>query len=213
MGFFQKKVGLNMKRYFFAVRFLPESANVNLLIGRCLFIMHGYICKKNIQGIGVSFPHWNEESIGNVIAFFYSDKDALNVLSQQRFFNDMKECGFFSISSIEQVPDDCPEVRFKRNQTIKKIFPDEKRRRLERLKKRALAQGREFKPEKLKVAREFERFHQIPVNSVSKSVDVQLYIQREIGVKYCKSRFNSYGLATNDKHLGTVPDIAKYLFP
>jgi len=198
-----------MTRYYFTVRFLPESANVNLLIGRCLFIMHGYICKKNIQGIGVGFPRWSDESIGNVIAFFYSDKYALNTLSQLRFFSDMKECGFFSISSIERVPDDCPEVRFKRNQTIKKIFSGEKRRRLERLKKRALAQGREFKPEKLKVAREFESFHQISVDSVSKSDDVQLYIQKEISVKYCESSFNSYGLATNDKHQGTVPDIVK----
>lgn len=200
-----------MTRYYFTVRFLPESANVNLLVGRCLFIMHGYICKQNIQGIGISFPHWSDESIGNVIAFFYYDKAALNTLSQQRFFIDMKECGFFSISSIEQVPVDCPEVRFKRNQTIKKIFPGEKRRRLERLKKRALAQGREFKPEKLKIVREFDSFHQISVDSVSKSADVQLYIQKELGVEYCESSFNSYGLATNDKHLGTVPDITKYL--
>lgn len=200
-----------MIRYYFTVRFLPESANVNLLVGRCLFIMHGYICKQNIQGIGISFPHWSDESIGNVIAFFYSDKDELNMLSQQRFFNDMKECGFFSISSIEQVPDDCPEVRFVRNQTIKKIFPAEKRRRLERLKKRALAQGREFKPEKLKVAREFDNFHQIAVDSVSKSADVQLYIQKECGVEYCESSFNSYGLATNDKHLGTVPDLSEHI--
>ena len=202
-----------MSRYYFTVHFLPESANVNLLVGRCLFIMHGYICKKNIQGIGVSFPHWSDESIGNVIAFFYSDKATLNALSQQRFFNDMKECGFFSISSTRQVPSDCPEVRFKRNQTIKKILPGEKRRRLERLKKRALAQGREFKPEKLKIVREFDSFHQISVDSVSKSADVQLYIQKELGVEYCESSFNSYGLATNDKHLGTVPDITKYFFP
>ncbi|MDG1752495.1 MAG: type I-F CRISPR-associated endoribonuclease Cas6/Csy4 [Thalassotalea sp.] len=200
-----------MTRYYFTVRYLPESANVNLLVGRCLFIMHGYICKQNIQGIGVSFPRWSDESIGNVIAFFYSDKDVLNVLSRQRFFNDMKECGFFSLSEVVEVPTDCPEVRFKRNQTIKKIFPAEKKRRLKRLEKRAQAQGKNFNPEKLTSVREFDLFHQVSVASVSKSVDVELFIQKELGVEYSESSFNSYGLATNDKHLGTVPDITKYL--
>lgn len=200
-----------MIRYYFTVCFLPESANVNLLVGRCLFIMHGYTCKKNIQGIGVSFPHWSDESIGNVIAFFYHDKDALNVLSQQRFFNDMKECGFFSISSVEQVPDDCPEVRFVRNQTIKKIFPSERKRRLKRLEKRAKDQGKEFNPEKLSSAREFDLFHRISVASVSKSVDVELYIQKQIDIDHIEIGYNSYGLATNEKHTGTAPDLPKSL--
>lgn len=200
-----------MIRYYFTVRFLPESANVNLLVGRCLFIMHGYICKKDMQGIGVSFPHWNDESIGNVIAFFYSDKDALNMLSQQRFFNDMKECGFFSVSEVTEVPTDCPEVRFKRNQTIKKIFPSERKRRLKRLERRAKDQGKEFNPEKLGSAREFDFFHRISVASVSKSADVELYIQKQIDIDCIETGYNSYGLATNERHSGTAPDLSKNL--
>ena len=200
-----------MTRYYFTVRFLPESANVNLLIGRCLFIMHGYTCKNNVQGIGVSFPRWNDESIGNVIAFFYSDKDMLNELSQQQFFKDMQECGFFFVGNVVEVPNDCPEARFVRNQTIKKIFPSEKKRRLKRLEKRAKDQGKEFDPEKLSLVREFDLFHRISVASVSKSVDVELYIQKQIDIERIETGYNSYGLATNEKHSGTAPDLSKSL--
>ncbi len=204
-------MGFNMKRYFFAVRFLPESANVNLLIGRCLFIMHGYITKHIIQGMGVSLPEWQQESVGAVIAFVHTDNKILNELKQQNYFKDMQDCGFFSVSGVIEVPTDCPEVRFKRNQTIKKIFPSERKRRLKRLEKRAKAQGKEFNPEKLSSPREFDFFHRISVASVSKSADVELYIQKAIDVERSENGYNSYGLATNEKHSGTVPDLSKSL--
>ncbi|GAA5132933.1 type I-F CRISPR-associated endoribonuclease Cas6/Csy4 [Thalassotalea piscium] len=198
-----------MTRFYFTVRFLPESANVNLLVGRCLFIMHGYITKHIIQGMGVSLPEWQQESVGAVVAFVHSDNRVLNELKQQNYFKDMQDCGFFAVSEVTQVPVDCPEVRFKRNQTIKKIFTSEKKRRLKRLEKRAKDQGKEFNPEKFSSVREFDFFHRISVASVSKSADVELYIQKQIDIDRIETGYNSYGLATNEKHSGTVPDLSK----
>lgn len=198
-----------MNRYYFTVRFLPESANVNLLVGRCLFIMHGYITKHIIQGMGVSLPEWQQDSIGGVIAFIHTDHKILNELKQQNYFKDMQECGFFFVGEVVEVPNDCPEVRFVRNQTIKKIFPSEKKRRLKRLEKRAKDQGKEFNPEKFSSVREFDFFHRISVASVSKSADVELYIQKQVDIDRIETGYNSYGLATNEKHSGTVPDLSK----
>jgi CRISPR-associated endonuclease Csy4 len=133
-----------MKRYYFMVRFLPEQANLALLMGRCISIMHGFICKHKIEGLGVSFPAWSDVSIGNIIAFVHTDIGVLNELRLQGYFQDMQECGFFKVGNVEAVPDDCVEVRFKRNQNIAKIFVGETRRRLKRLEKRALARGGGF---------------------------------------------------------------------
>ena len=58
-----------MQRYYFMVRFLPQEANLALLMGRCISVMHGYICKHEIKGLGVTFPAWSDASIGNIIAF------------------------------------------------------------------------------------------------------------------------------------------------
>ncbi|MFT5636976.1 MAG: CRISPR-associated endonuclease Csy4 [Cognaticolwellia sp.] len=43
-------------------------------------IMHSFICKHNIQEMGVSLPAWSDTSIGNVIAFIHSDETVLKRL-------------------------------------------------------------------------------------------------------------------------------------
>ncbi|MDP5032818.1 MAG: type I-F CRISPR-associated endoribonuclease Cas6/Csy4, partial [Paraglaciecola sp.] len=69
-----------MERYFFMVRFLPMEANLALLMGRCISIMHGYICKRDIASLGVTFPAWSDISIGNIIAFVHTDVTVLSEL-------------------------------------------------------------------------------------------------------------------------------------
>ena len=112
-----------MKRYFFYIRFIPETANTNLLVGRCLFILHGFIKKYQVEGLGVSFPNWTEESIGSTMAFVHCDIELLDKFKGQGYFQDMFDCGFFQISDISLVPSTCPEVKFKRNQRLKKVKP------------------------------------------------------------------------------------------
>ncbi|WP_351089142.1 type I-F CRISPR-associated endoribonuclease Cas6/Csy4 [Shewanella sp. S1-49-MNA-CIBAN-0167] len=197
-----------MERYYFMLRFVPKEANLALLTGRCISIMHGYICKYEIEGLGVSFPAWSDESIGNVIAFVHKDADVLKTLRQQSYFNDMKECGFFMIGDVETVPSDCGEIRFKRNQGIAKMFVGEARRRLKRLEQRAFARGELFEPKKNSEPREFDAFHRIAISSQSNNQDYILHIQKCSVDKQVKAVFNRYGFATNQKLNGTVPDLS-----
>ncbi|WP_076538348.1 type I-F CRISPR-associated endoribonuclease Cas6/Csy4 [Shewanella sp. UCD-KL21] len=199
-----------MHRYYFMVRFLPEQANLALLMGRCISIMHGFICKHDIQGLGVSFPAWSDASIGNMIAFVHTDIAALNELKLQGYFQDMQECGVFKVDNVEAVPDDCVEVRFKRNQGIAKMFVGEARRRLKRLEKRALARGEVFNPNKNDEPRELDCFHCIAIGSTSTEQDFLLHVQKEIVQKYEEPEFNQYGLATNKLLRGTVPEFSEF---
>ncbi len=196
-----------MKRYYLMVRFLPEQANLALLTGRCISIMHDFICKRKIEGLGVSFPAWSDVSIGNMIAFVHTDIAVLNELRLQGYFQDMQEYGAFNIGDVEAVPDDCVEVRFKRNQNIAKIFVGETRRRLKRLKKRALARGEIFDPNKSTEPRDREAFHRIAMSSDTSQQDYLLHIQRSMVGKRLDPMFNSYGFATNKQLNGTVPNL------
>ncbi|NRD72162.1 type I-F CRISPR-associated endoribonuclease Cas6/Csy4 [Shewanella sp. VB17] len=201
-----------MQRYFFMVRFVPKEANLSLLTGRCISIMHGYICKHNIQGLGVSFPAWSDASIGDVIAFVHTDPAVLNDLKQQGYFHDMQEYGYFQIGQVEQVPEDCGEVRFKRNQGIAKLFVSETRRRLKRLEKRAISRGEVFNPEKNSEPREVGIFHCVALGSKSTDQDFLLHVQKESIELRAEAEFNQYGLATNQLLGGTVPDLSN-LYP
>ncbi|WP_448565934.1 type I-F CRISPR-associated endoribonuclease Cas6/Csy4 [Thalassotalea ganghwensis] len=202
-----------MKRYYFYVKFLPETANVKLLVGRCLFILHGFIKKRGLNDLGVSFPLWSESSIGSVIAFVHHDISLLKKLKEQGYFKDMVACGFFEIGEVTEVPEYCLEVRFKRNQLINKITHGEIKRRMRRLKKRAEAQGREFSPKKLSTPREIGHFHLIHVRSLSTNTDAEHYIQKENveSTQKLNQNFNNYGFATNEKNTGTVPDLGKII--
>lgn len=195
-----------MQRYYFMVRFLPEQANLALLSGRCISVMHGFICKHEIQGLGVSFPAWSDVSIGNMIAFVHTDIAVLNELRLQGYFQDMQEYGAFNIGDVEAVPDSCTEVRFKRNQAIAKMFVGETRRRLKRLEKRALARGEVFNPSKSYEPRELDSFHCIAVGSTSTEQDFLLHVQKENVQKREGAEFSQLGLATNQLLRGTVPE-------
>lgn len=193
------------------VHFLPKEANSALLLGRCIFVMHGFICRHNIQGLGVSLPSWSTDSIGNTIAFVHSDPDVLNLLKQQSYLIDMYDCGFFQLDPVTLVPDACKEYKFKRNQGIAKRFIGEHKRRLKRHQKRAIARGEEFKPKVNIEVKEFEQFHCILISSNSKQQEFILHIQRENAEIQSKPSFSSYGFATNERFSGTVPDLSSLI--
>lgn len=201
-----------MQRYYFSVHFLPKQANLALLTGRCISIMHGFILKHNIEGMGVTLPAWSDSSIGNVIAFVHVDKEILNIFKRQSYFVDMLDYGFFKLSQVLAVPDSCQEVRFIRNQAIAKIFTGENRRRLKRLQKRALARGENFNPEKLLTApREVDIFHRVAMTSKSSQEDYILHIQKQNADSQAEPIFSNYGFSSNKKFNGTVPDLSSLI--
>jgi CRISPR-associated endonuclease Csy4 len=200
-----------MQRYYFMVRYVPKEANLVLLSGRCISIMHGYIGKHDITGLGVSFPAWSDKSIGNVIAFVHSNANYLKGLQSQSYFQDMKDCGFFKVTNVEAVPESCGEVRFKRNQAIAKLFVGEARRWLRRLEKRASERGETFNTSKKSEAKEVDVFHRIAISSLSSQQDYLLHIQKNVPEKQTEPVFNNYGFATNHKFNGTVPDLSNLL--
>jgi CRISPR-associated endonuclease Csy4 len=169
--------------------------------------MHGFILKHYIEGMGVTFPAWSDSSIGNEIAFVHTDKEILNTLKDQAYFVDMQDCGFFKVSQVLVVPDSCEEVRFIRNQAVAKIFTGESRRRLKRLQKRALARGEDFNPKKLEAPREIDIFHRVAMTSKSSQEDYILHIQKQNADCQAEPYFSNYGLASNEKFKGTVPDL------
>lgn len=200
-------------RYFFVVKFLPDYADTSLLCGRCISIMHGFI-NKNPTGknaVGVSFPFWTEESLGNAIAFVAEDKELLIGLSFQPYFSLMKEEGLFELSVVLPVADDAKEVRFIRNQAIGKSFLGSKRRRMKRAQDRAEKLGN-IQPNKVNEDRVFDNFHRIPLSSQSTNQGIMLHVQKEECVDIMLNQFNSYGLATNQAWKGTVPDLKNTMF-
>lgn len=201
-----------MNRYYFCIRYLPELVDECLLSGRCIYVLHGFITKRQYSGIGVSFPDWSIASLGKSIAFVSQDKHVLELLSSQSYFQMMESDKVFSISPVIKVPDICSEVRFKRNQNIAKCFVGEKKRRLARAKRRAEARGEEFKPILSSAIREIEPFHNAAVYSKSSNTTLMLHIQKQNNVNRVNNDFGYYGLATNKNYLGTVPELFNPLF-
>ncbi|CAK4068595.1 type I-F CRISPR-associated endoribonuclease Cas6/Csy4 [Vibrio sp. 16] len=196
------------KRYFFYIRYLPEQVDCGLLAGRCISQMHKFMVnnKQAMNQIGVSFPCWCADSVGNSIAFISEDKDLLIGLTFQPYFSVMKEEELFELSDVHQVPEGATELRFVRNQTIGKSFIGSKKRRM----KRSIARAELTDSQSLPVAdedREVEHFHRIPISSGSSRQDFILHVQKEHVGESVPTNFNSYGFATNQDKRGTVPDI------
>lgn len=199
------------ERYYFAIRYLPDLVDEGLLAGRCIKVLHGVLSSEfnDIEGgIGVSFPQWSQESIGYSIAFVSESSSYLEFLSKQNYFMNMKSESLFDVSEIKLVPEGLSEVRFRRNQSIAKCFAGEKRRRLERAKRRAKARGEEFLPHQADIGRELEHFHRAYMTSKSKGTKYLLHIQKDTNISQRSSQYSQYGLATNEELDGTVPDLS-----
>ena len=196
-----------MKRYYFTITYLPKNCDVSLLAGRCIGILHGFMSSREISNIGVCFPNWNEQTIGDQIAFVSTDKKQLTNLSQQSYFEMMAHDKLFGLSKILEVPVNQSEVMFVRNQSVAKAFVGEKQRRLKRAKKRAEARGEVYNPEYKFEEMDIVHFHSIPASSKANGQNFVLHIQRIEKIESIKSQFNNYGFATNQTFLGTVPPL------
>lgn len=196
-----------MKRYFFCVKYLLDGSDPQLLAGRCISVLHGYMIKHSISSIGVSFPQWSYDSLGLSIAFVSDDLEHLRTLRTQSYFNMMSDEGFFSITEVMQVPENLQEVRFVRNQSVAKLFAGETRRRLARAKRRAEERGDVFDPKGLNIPCEVVPFHCVKAGSRSNGQYFVLHIQKETTESKLSTEFNNYGFATNVNIRGTVPDL------
>ncbi|MEZ9640275.1 type I-F CRISPR-associated endoribonuclease Cas6/Csy4 [Vibrio cyclitrophicus] len=56
-----------MKWYYKTVTFLPARCNNESLAAKCLRILHGFNYEYETRNIGVSFPLWSDDTIGNKI--------------------------------------------------------------------------------------------------------------------------------------------------
>ncbi|CAK1803832.1 CRISPR-associated endonuclease Csy4 [Vibrio crassostreae] len=197
------------KRYYFLIRYMPAQADHELLAGRCISQMHLFMVnnRQAMNRIGVSFPDWNESTVGQTIVFVAEDKDMMIGLSFQPYFSLMVNEGLFEISSVCEVPDIAVEVRFVRNQTIGKNFLGSKKRRIKRSMARAELSGVEPSLPETNEVRVIDSFHRIPISSGSSGEDYILFVQKELVSEREAANFNSYGLATNQESRGTVPDL------
>ncbi|EOX4359617.1 type I-F CRISPR-associated endoribonuclease Cas6/Csy4 [Vibrio cholerae] len=197
------------QRYYFLIRYTNANADYGLLAGRCISQMHLFMVNHHqaMNRVGVSFPDWNESSVGQTIAFVSEDKEMMIGLSFQPYFSLMVNEGLFEISSVYEVPDTSEEVRFVRNQTINKSFLGSKKRRIKRSMVRAELSGAEQRLPVTNEDRVIDSFHRIPISSGSSGEDYMLFVQKEFVGERGGANFNSYGLATNQERRGTVPDL------
>ncbi|MEZ9906365.1 type I-F CRISPR-associated endoribonuclease Cas6/Csy4 [Vibrio breoganii] len=197
------------KRYYFLIRYIPAHADFELLAGRCIYQMHLFMVnnRQAMNKIGVSFPEWNEASVGQSIAFVADDKELMGGLSFQPYFSLMVNEGLFELTGVCEVPDTAVEVRFVRNQTIGKSFLGSKKRRIKRSLVRAETLGIEKALPTTEEERFIDHFHRIPISSESSGHDYVLFTQKEFADEPPSADFNSYGLATNHEKRGTVPDL------
>lgn len=193
-------------RFFFAIRYLPTQADSALLAGRCITTLHGFLLGHRDVQIGIAFPNWNDSAMGRTVAFVSQSRVHLELFRQRAYFQSMYQDGLFGLSPVLEVPDDCSEVRFIRNQNLSKLFVGERKRRLARSKRRAEARGEEFLPSAPAENRDVGLFHSVLLQSHTNQQTYVLHIQAQ----HCDSRdstrgFSHYGLASPDKHRGTVP--------
>lgn len=199
------------QRYAFVVKFLPERAESKLLAGRCIKVLHEHVFQHKGFAIGVGFPGWNDESLGGYISFVSISPERLLALKTEHYFCLMESEEFFGVSEVIEVPNDCDEVRFVRNQGIKKCFVGEKRRRLRRAKRRSELRNEIFSPQISVIERQYDKFHVAQIDSNTTQQRFSLFIQKEKGITESQSSYNAYGLSTNSRYRGTVPELGELI--
>lgn len=194
--------------YGVVVTYLPKSCDHALLAGRCIKVLHGFMSRYGLSNIAVSFPKWSQTSVGNQLMFVSPSMDQLNTLVQQPYYQVMTENGLFEISNLTVLEQSNTYVKFVRNQSIDKLTPAAKARRLRRAKKRALERGEAFNPVDAQ-PKEIDFYHSIPMDSSKSGKAYTLKVQRYDVVR---SQANdscfgvcSYGLSTNSQHQALLP--------
>ncbi|MDX1539593.1 type I-F CRISPR-associated endoribonuclease Cas6/Csy4 [Arsukibacterium sp.] len=196
-----------MKRFYFYIRYLPEHVNCEFLAGKCIRILHAYQTRFNIRSIGVSFPNWEQSSIGRTIAFISESLQALTTLSQQNYFVQMAEERYFLISGVQALPGEYQyqEFIYYRERRLEKESASAIKRELKRLQSRAIQAGVDYAPKTSeRGCVEIPFAHRLSFGS-SSGADFLLFIGRLECEKKQLSEFSSYGLGNRSEFKGTVP--------
>ena len=198
-----------MKRFYFTVSFLGEDINESFLVGRCLKILHGFYHRQDIHDIGISFPDWSNISIGKRLVFVSTNESSLKFLQTQKYFVEMAEMNYFLISKVgECILDSKNSAVFSRNQKVADLTITAKKRKLNRLIKRAEQRGEVYKPKGNEASESIIPFcHEIPMSSHENKNDFALIIEKKVYGEANTNIFNSYGLSTNQKSINPVPII------
>jgi len=196
------------KRYFFAIHYVPAKADCGLLAGRCITTLHGYLNHADAQ-IGVAFPCWSNKSIGRTIAFVSEHSSHLTQFRERTYFQTMQGDDLFELGPVLEVPDDCAEVRFIRNQNLAKLFVGERRRRLIRSKRRVAERGELFVPKAPAINQEIAPFHCALIQSASNAQSYVLHIQKQsCDSEDSTNTYSRYGLASPNSYRGSVPELS-----
>lgn len=194
-------------RHYFLIQYLPARCDESLLAANCIGRLHGFLRRHELNNVGVTFPLWTDITVGKVIGFVSENANILKSVSKERYFLDMQQQNYFSISPVEIVPDGLQEVQFIRNQHINKLFAGGKERRLRRAKKRAEGRGEIFNPLKVETNQVHSFFHPIYLNKLNEASAKVLNIQKVDIAEVNYSSYCSYGFATKQLHCGTVPEL------
>jgi len=196
-----------MEMYYRTVTFLPEHRNNEAIAAKCLKELHSFNYEYKTRSIGISFPLWNQETVGQKITFVSTNKMELDFLLSRTYFTQMTKLGYFSISFAQIIPGGCSYALFRRKQSIDKATSAGQARKLKRLEKRALERGEIFNPASYSkdTTYAFQNYHSLEEDS-SGGNKFRLNIQMErpentIGT----GRFSSYGLGNTDNSLQVVP--------
>lgn len=197
-----------MNWYYKTVTFLPERCNNESLAAKCLQVLHGFNYEYETRNIGVSFPLWSDESIGNKVSFISTNRIELDLLLKQHYFTQMKHLHYFDISKTTIVPDTCKYVSFKRCQSIDKTSLARQATKMKRLEKRAIARGESFDYYSLKPKENFviAHYHSLEEHSQSNKMgfrlNIRIYPETTLKGDFV---FSSYGLANTESSFQPVP--------
>lgn len=197
-----------MEWFYRAITFLPERCNNEVLVGKCLRVLHGFNYEYKTNSIGVSFPLWCEETIGSQLTFVSQERMQLDFLLRQKYFDDMARIGYFLISKTKVVPSDCGFVAYERNCGIDRSTVAGQAKQLRRLQARAEARGEFFDLKQYHLKCELrveQQYHSIGDVS-QKSFRLNLIRVTELN-RVSTGCFSSYGLANSEDHYQAVPDI------
>lgn len=197
-----------MQWYYRTVTFLPKQCDNELLAAKCINVLHGFNYKHHSRSVGVSFPLWNDQTVGNKVSFVSTKPTELDLLLNQAYFNQMEMLGYFHISILSSVPERQPYASFKRDQSIDKTTAARHSARLRRLEKRAYSRNEQFKG---------RDFHQRDILTVPHHHSLELYSKgngNSFTLNICMSVefdlneaaiFSSYGLANAESSFQQVP--------
>ncbi len=197
-----------MKWYYKTITFIPERCNNEILVAKCLRVLHGFNYQYETRNIGVSLLLWREETVGEKISFISKSRIELDLLLKQHYFIQMEKLQYFHISKTDLVPEDCKYVSFRRCQAIDKATPAGQTKKIRRLEKRALSRGESFVPSFF-IQNEhvvLPHYHSLEEFSKKTNSNFRLNI-RMISERQPEggSIFSSYGLSNSENSLQPVP--------